>query len=277
MQAADRGRQRGDAAMTRTAVLIHGACAGGWCFENFARFLQERGWTCHAPDLRFHGKPEANPDPQLAAASIADYTADMAGFIAGLDETPVLIGHSMGGLIAQQLAARGLAHSVVLLASCAPWGVLPATDDERALARALMSAGAFWTQSLQPAFEIAKSDSLASLDPQMQKRVFAKFGPESGRAMFELFFWMFDDQRTTAVEAERVRCPVLVVAGSDDKIVSAATGRRIAQRYGYQAMFHEARGRGHFLIMEEGWEDLATVCAEWMAQETAPSRRCGNG
>lgn len=256
--------------------MIHGACAGGWCFDNFKSVLEQRGWTCYAPDLRFHGKPDPAPDPRLAEASIADYTGDMARFIAGLDEIPVVIGHSMGGLIAQQLAARGLAGSLVLLASCAPWGVLPATDDERALAMGLMSAGPFWTKALQPAFEVAKRDSLASLDADMQARVFARLGPESGRAFFELFFWMFDGRRTTTVDPERVTCPVLVVAGSRDKVVSPATARAIAQRYGYRAMFQEARDRGHFLLMEQGWEELASSCADWMADAHPRPRRCGN-
>ncbi len=73
---------------------------------------------------------------------------------------------------------------------------------------------------------------------------------------------MFDKQRTTAVETTKVACPVLVISGSDDKVVSAATGRKIAALYP-SATFHEAAGRGHFLIMEEGSRQLAARCADW--------------
>jgi pimeloyl-ACP methyl ester carboxylesterase len=252
--------------MSKSVVMIHGAFAGGWCFEALAGALGARGWTCHAPDLRFHGGPAARPDPRLAATSVADYTRDMAAFIEGLGEKPVLIGHSMGGLIAQQLAAKGLASAVVLLASCAPWGILPTSEEERAVATGLMAAGPFWTQALQPVFEVAAKDSLASLDPAAQRRVFDKLGPESGRALFELFFWMFDGQRATAVDAKRVTCPVLVLAGSNDKVVPAATQRRIAQAYGHDAVFLDVQGRGHFLLLEEGWERLAKTCADWMEE-----------
>jgi pimeloyl-ACP methyl ester carboxylesterase len=256
----------GGKAMTGTVVSIHGAFAGGWCFEQFADVFSAGGWTCHAPDLRFHGDgPVANPDPRLATTSIADYTADMAAFVAGLDEKPILVGHSMGGVIAQKLAAQGLARALVLLASGAPWGILPTSDAELSLATGLMSAGAFWTRSLQPVFEVAVNDSLASLDPASQRRVFDRLGAESGRALFELFFWMFDRERTTAVEAERVTCPVLVIAGSDDRVISLATGRRIAQLYGDRATFHEAAGHGHFLLLEPGSQPLARRCADWMA------------
>jgi pimeloyl-ACP methyl ester carboxylesterase len=255
--------------MSKSVVMIHGAFAGGWCFEPFAGALRARGWTCHAPELRFHGEPATRPDPRLATTSVADYTADMAAFVAGLGEKPVLIGHSMGGLIAQQLAAKGQARAVLLLASVAPWGLLPTSEAERAVATGLMSAGAFWTQALQPVFEVAAKDSLASLDPASQRRVFAKLGPESGRALFELFFWMFDGQRTIAVDAERVTCPVLVVAGSNDKVVAAGTQRRIAQLFGHDAVFQEARGHGHMLLLEKGWEQLAQLCADWMEETSA--------
>ncbi|MEI9900303.1 MAG: hypothetical protein WDN31_09465 [Hyphomicrobium sp.] len=62
---------------------------------------------------------------------------------------------------------------------------------------------------------------------------------------------MFDDRRATAVEADKVTCPVLAISGADDKVISAATGREIAALYP-QAVFEEAAGAGHFLIMEKG-------------------------
>src|SRR5665647_19083 len=119
--------------MTKTVLMIHGAFCGGWCFEDFVPVLSSRGWSCITPDLSFHvSGPTREPDPQLATTGIADYTRDMAALVKSLPEPPVIIGHSMGGIIAQQLAAKGLARAVVLLASGAPWGVLPTTDDELA-------------------------------------------------------------------------------------------------------------------------------------------------
>jgi pimeloyl-ACP methyl ester carboxylesterase len=251
--------------MPKTIVMIHGAFAGGWCFENFAHALAGQGWTCHAPDLRFHEMgPTTVPDPRLATTSLADYTADMEAFIHRLGERPVIIGHSMGGIIAQQLAAKGLARALVLLASVAPWGILPSSDEERAVAVGLMSAGAFWTRSLNPCFPVACKDSLANLDPASQRRVFDRLGPESGRALFELFFWMFDKSRASDVDVHGIRCPVLVMAGAADKVISPVTAGRIAQLFGQQVAFHVAPGHGHFLMLEPGWEDVAGHCASWL-------------
>ena len=132
-----------------------------------------------------------------------------------------------------------------------------------------MAAGPFWTKSMQPVFEVAADNSLDKLDPISQRRVFDKLGPESGRALFELFFWMFDVRCAIAVDSTRVKCPVLAISGSDDKLISAATGRRVAQLYGSNATFHEAQGHGHFLFLEPGWERIADRCADWITQHDA--------
>lgn len=254
--------------MTKHMVLIHGAFCGGWCFSDVMPVFAERGWSCEAPDLPFHVPgPKRKPDPQLAKQSIADYTRDMAAFVQRFPEPPVIAGHSMGGLIAQQLAAQGLARALVLFAPAAPWGVLPSTEAEMNVAKGLMQASPFWDKALNPSFEVAKGDSLAGVDPQAQRRIFDMFSPESGRALFELFFWMFDRQRATSVDAANVTCPVLVVSGSEDKVISAVTGRKIAALYAH-ATFEEAVGRGHFLIMEEGAGKLATTCANWLDKVT---------
>ena len=165
--------------MTKSVVLIHGAFCGGWCFADIMPVLAARGWNCQAPDLPFHvSGPARTPDPQLAKQSVADYTRDMAAFVARFPEPPVIVGHSMGALIAQQLAAQGLARALVLLAPGAPWGVLPSTEDEMTLAKGLMMASPFWDKALNPSFEVAKGDSLASLDPAAQRRIFEMFSPE---------------------------------------------------------------------------------------------------
>ncbi len=254
--------------MARHIVFIHGAFCGGWCFADIMPVFAEQGWSCEAPDLPYHVPgPKRTPDPALARQSVTDYTRDMAAFVGRLTEPPVIVGHSMGGLIAQQLAAQGLARALILFAPAPPWGVLPSTQAEMNIAKGLMQASPFWDKALNPSFQVAKGDSLASLDPEAQRRIFDMFSPESGRALFELFFWMFDRQRASVVDTAAVTCPVLVVSGSEDKVISAVTGRKIAALYAH-ATFDEAAGRGHFLIMEEGAARLAGRCADWLAKVT---------
>jgi non-heme chloroperoxidase len=88
--------------------------------------------------------------------------------------------------------------------------------------------------------------------------------------MFEMFFWMFDDHRATAVEFDEVTCPVLVVSGEEDRAVRHAIGQKIAEKYGANGTFHLARGHAHYLFMEPGWEHVASFCADWMSDDVQP-------
>lgn len=133
-----------------------------------------------------------------------------------MDARPILVGHSLGGVVALRLAAMGLCQAAVLLNCSVNSGSLPTSDGERRLAKLLMSAGAFWETTLLPDFETMATYGLNKLPKDEQRRVFDRMGPESGRVMFELFFWLFDENRTTAIDYERIECPILMVSGSLD-------------------------------------------------------------
>jgi len=252
-------------------VLIHGAFAGPWCLDNFKEFFEDRGWTCHVPALRYHdGDPKAEPNPALAKTSMEDYTADLATFISSLDTAPIILGHAVGAVIAQKLAARGLAKGIVLINPNALWGILPSTDDERAVAKGLMKGGEFWNTAMRVAFDLIAPYAFNKLDPSMQHKVFDRLGPESGTVMFEMFFWMFDDRRAVAVDTEKVTCPVLVLSGAEDRAVPSVTARKVAERYRHRAEFQEIADHAHFMFLEPGWEQIAGLCADWMAKTLRP-------
>jgi len=251
--------------MPKEIVLIHGAFAGPWCMEGYAGFFRDRGWTVHTPAFRYHGgDPKAEPDPALADTSVMDYTDDIAAFVETLDSKPVLLGHAIGGVVAQQVAARGLASAIVLINPNAPWGTLPETDDERAIPRGLMEAGAFWKEPMRIEFDMMASFALNKLSEAEQHTVFDRFGAESGRVMFEMFFWMFDDHAAMKVETDKVDCPVLVVSGAEDRAVNPNTCRALAGIYGEQGTFLLADGHAHFLFLEPGWEEIAAQIEEWL-------------
>jgi len=253
--------------MGKSIVLIHGAFAGPWCLDTYKGFFGARGWTVHAPALRYHdGDPKAERPPEFADTSIMDYTKDIAAFVRGLDEAPVLLGHAVGGLVAQQVAAMGLASGVVLINPNSAWGMLPETDDERAVARSFMEQGPFWKAPVHVAFDLIAPFAFNKLDEATQHAVFDRLGPESGRVMFEMFFWMFDDHRAVAVDFDKVSCPVLVVSGEEDRAVRHAVGQEIAQKYGAKGSFHLAKGHAHYLFMEPGWEEIAGYCADWLEE-----------
>src|SRR5688572_24036094 len=81
-------------------LLVHGMFGGAWYFERYQRFFAARGHATYALDLRGHG--ESRPVEQLGRVSVRDYIADAMTAASSLDR-PIVIGHSMGGLLAQAL------------------------------------------------------------------------------------------------------------------------------------------------------------------------------
>ncbi|WP_264658753.1 alpha/beta hydrolase [Azospirillum canadense] len=246
----------------KSIVMVHGAFAGAWCFEVFRGVFRDLGWTVHDPDLKGHGVA-VGTGQDLVGVGMADYRADLTAFLQGFPEPPVLLGHSMGGVLVQQLAADGLARALVLVDAAPRAGILPSTDSERTAAQGLMSLGPFWTTVVHPNFAVAAGDSLNGVPADERRAVFDRFGPESGRALFELFFWMLDRTKATAVDVGAVRCPVLCVSGREDRIVSPETARASVSAFRY-GTYREAPGHGHMLLVEPGAADIARSIAEWL-------------
>ena len=250
--------------MTRTMVLLHGAFVGGWCWEPFAAHFRAAGWHCLTPDLRHH-EPGASLDA-LGRTGLNDYASDIAALIRALPEPPVLVGHSMGGLVCQKLAAEGLAAALVLLAPSPPWGLFSLTQGEIEARFGLLAAGAFWHRALHPSFRVAASHALDKLDPATQRDAFARFVPESGRALFEILYWPLDFTRASAIDSRAIQCPVLFGVGSEDRVVPPTTVRTASRRYRGRVTYEEFDGHSHFLFGEPGFERILAFCDAWLAQ-----------
>jgi non-heme chloroperoxidase len=244
-------------------VMIHGAFCGGWAFENWRALFEEKGYRAYAPDLRFHDG-EGEPPQALGQTSMLDYAADLEALIAELEAPPILIGHSMGGLLAQMLAARRVVRALVLLAPSAPWGVLPATPFEYASAHALYLAGDFWNQRLWPTRWIAAANALDNVPEDEHQAILDRFVPESGLATFEIMHWALDFRRATQIDPRDVACPILCLAGERDRVNSPGTVKSIAQRYRGRARYEVLDGHSHWLIGEPGWEDVAKLALDWL-------------
>ena len=169
----------------------------------------------------------------------------------------------MGALLAQQLASSGRARALILVSPAPHAGILPSSDSEKNLAQSLMGIPSFWKTVINPDFDLACFYSLNRLPKDRQRAVFDKFGPESGLAYFEMFFWMLDERRAAVVDTGAVRCPVLCLSGTDDNLVSLATARATALPY-RDAQFWQEAGHGHMLPVEPGADDIARRIAAWI-------------
>ncbi|HEY2837391.1 MAG TPA: alpha/beta hydrolase [Rhizomicrobium sp.] len=244
-------------------IMIHGGFCGPWAWDDFATHFREAGYNVATPCLRHHGG--GKPPQTLATTSLSDYVADLKKLIDGMKTPPILVGHSLGGLLAQMLAARSNIAAAVLLAPSAPWGVPPSTLFEIGAAQGLMLRVGFWSMILEPVFDIAVTHSLDRFPKERRREIFEKFVPESGRVAFEILHWGLDMAKASEVDARKVNCPLLFLTGDNDRISPPGTVERIAALYKDRAQFEVIPDMSHWLIGEPGWESVCDRSLKWLA------------
>ncbi|MEI7932616.1 MAG: alpha/beta hydrolase [Alphaproteobacteria bacterium] len=245
--------------MPAPIIMVHGAFCGGWAFEAFKAPFEAAGHSCMTPDLPGHSPGEGNA---VCGLSVRDYARSVADIIEACPEPPVVIGHSLGGLVAQLAAARARVQGLVLLAPTAPWGESGGSIEEAAVSLGLIGMGAPWFQVVEPSPSVFAACGLERLTSSAQEAVFARMGSESGRALWETFNWWLDPFMATRVETSAIGSPALVIAGELDPIHGPASVRSTAIRLG--AEFRSMPGMSHWLIGEPGWDAVAGACLEWM-------------
>jgi pimeloyl-ACP methyl ester carboxylesterase len=244
--------------------MIHGAFCGGWVFDAWRPHFAAQGFDVHTPTLRYH--EPGGPPAELARTGMRDYAADLELLLDGLDSAPIVIGHSLGGLLAQMLAARGRTRALILLAPSAPWGMLPSTASELFAGQALYAEGIFWRKALAPNHDVAATNALDMIPGHLRSSILERLVPESGLAMFEVLQWMFDTSRATYVDARAVACPMLCLVGARDRINPPATVRRLARRYGGRARYEQLPDHSHWLPGEPGWERIVSGSLDWLSR-----------
>lgn len=244
-------------------VMVHGAFCGGWAFERFQGPFEAAGLDVLAPDLRGHGAGE--PGGRVSGVSMADYAADIAALCAAQAEPPVLLGHSMGGLVAQLAARKARVRALVLLAPSPPWGVAGSSFEEAATAFGVQMMGAFASGAMEPDRGLMRAYSLDRMPKAQREAAVARLRPESAKAIRETLNWWLDPFMTTSVGPGPIGAPALVVCGERDVVHSPATARATAQRIG--ATYEGMAGMSHWLVGEPGWDTVADRVIAWLADE----------
>ncbi len=256
-------------------VFVHGAFVGGWSFEQFREPFEAAGYETHAPNLPHH---ERGADMEaLARAGVNDYSKAIIDYAHKLRAPPILVGHSLGGLVCQLVATKIPVRALVLLAPSAPWGVLPTTLDEGGNAFGLAMLGDYWRRPVAPDYRIARATTLDRLSRDDARKAFARFVPESGRVVHETIHWFLDHSMASTAPVYRIAAPVLALGGGRDRVNSSSTVRRIAGRFpSGQAKFVEFPEMSHWLIGEPEWKTVADTALTWLADaatDPAPAKR----
>jgi non-heme chloroperoxidase len=240
------------ASSTPPILFLPGLSSAAWTFERYQPFFAKRGFTSYALNFRGHGN--SRPVSALGRLSIDDYVDDALEVAKSLGK-PIVIGHSMGGLVAQRLAERDAVLAMVLICSAPPAGI-SALSARLALRMVRTLPSLLLSQPLVPRRADVDALALNRVPAAERAAIFARFVPESGRAAREIALGRI------AVNAARVTCPVLSVAAADDRLVPERICRRVAARY--DAPHRAYAAMGHMMVIEPGWEEPASHILKWL-------------
>lgn len=245
-------------------VLIHGM----WCTpEHLGKvrdLLAARGYDCRSLRLPGHEPGPRQPE-EVAALSVRDYVQAALDFVRAqhFTQPPILLGHSMGGLIAQLVAAQIDAAALVLLTPAAPAGINAVVPELLPWSMPILSRWGFWKKPHRLPPERFRRYAANGLHFSYQDKLLATTLHESGRALSEIAFWWADPAGATRVAKGGVRCPVYVVSAGQDKLTPASVVRKVAARYPGATHRHWP-DRGHWVIDDLDTEDMVHEIDGWL-------------
>jgi pimeloyl-ACP methyl ester carboxylesterase len=217
---------------TKNVVLIHGSWSRGEQLAAARAAFEERGYTAHTPTLRHHELPPQEGAMKIASLSLRDYTDDLVAFVNSLDSPPLLVGHSMGGLVAQLVAARTRQAGLVAACPAPAAGIVAATPTSVRITLPHLLRPRPWTKPwLHPTFEQFRRWIANTQTEDIAREIYDGLVCESGRYVWELLVGALKLSKATTVDFAAVTTPVLVIGAECDRIVSSGIVRQTAARY----------------------------------------------
>lgn len=252
---------------SKTVVFIHGMYMTSLCWEQWTAHFQAKGYQYAAPNWPGRERPIAklrqdHPDPQLGRLTlthVVDYFTDV---IHKLDEKPIIIGHSMGGLVVQLLLQKDLASAGVAIDSAPPMGVFTTKWSFLKSNWPHITPFAAQSKPIEMTFPRFQYTFVHTLPLVEQQAAYEKYVvPESRRVPRESL--------TAKIDFKKPHPPLLLIAGAEDHIIPASLNKSNYARYKASPSktdFKEFAGRTHFIIGQKNWEEVADYIIDWLAQ-----------
>jgi alpha-beta hydrolase superfamily lysophospholipase len=253
---------------SKTIVFIHGMYMNPLCWEKWIDTYQAKGYRCLAPAWPGRDQPvealrKHHPDPQLGQLTLSDVLEHFANTFKTLDEKPVLIGHSMGGLAVQLLLQRDLAVAGIAIDSAPPLGVL--STKWSFLKSNWPHITPFVSQSnpIEMTFERFQYTFVNGMALAEQQAAYERYVvPESRRVPRESL--------TARVDFTKPHAPLLLIAGTNDHLIPATLVKFNHAKYRHSPSITDLKefaGRTHFIIGQKNWEEVADYSLEWLNEK----------
>ncbi len=252
---------------SKTIVFIHGMFMTPKAWDKWQAYFKEQGYTTIAPAWPLHDTPLTQQRTTKAQETLGKLTLDEViesyrKEIKTLPEKPIVIGHSMGGLVAQKLLSEGLASKAVAIDSAPPSGLIVTKwsfiKSNWSVINPFVNAEQAYYPSLKD-FRYAFANCVPDAESEAMYNDYIV--PESrlvGRGT---------SSKVAKIDFSKPHAPLLMIAGERDHIIPAALNRKNFNKYSDPSSvktFKQFDGQCHALIVDKKWKEVATSVATWL-------------
>lgn len=255
-------------AMARDVVFIHGMFMNPKSWGAWVELFGKKGFRCHTLAWPGHeGEPlalRASPPEVLQTLRLADVVQAHRELCDRLTGKPILIGHSLGGLVTQILVNEGRAHAGVALDSAPAQGIS-------------VASWSFLKSNLPVVNPFAGKRPFQFTLAQFHYAFCNTMTAEETAAVYEAY--VVPESRLVArdvtgkdafVDFEKPHAPLLMIGGEKDHIIPWRLNEKNFRAYkdaGSVREFQVLPGRSHFLCGQPGWEETAGIVERWLAEK----------
>lgn len=250
---------------TKTIVFIHGLFVNNTSWKQWKSYFEAQGYTVHTPANPGHeGDPvqlKNNIHPQLTKTGFKDVVMNIVKLIDTLPEKPIVVGHSLAGLVVQKLIEMDKAVAGISIDGAppknvlAPWStikvVFPVVNFFKG-SSPFLGSKEWYHNAFFNNYSKKESD-------QLYETVAV---PESRKIARDTLLTSF-----AKVDFSKQHNPLLFIAGEKDNIFSSAFTKKIAGSYKNKNSivdYKEFKNRSHFIAGEKEWEEVADYVLDWI-------------
>lgn len=256
-----------------TIVFIHGLWIHASSWQPWMDFFSTQGYeTLNPPwpgDSRSVSESRSNPSA-IANRGVMEVVNSYSQVISSLSEAPIVIGHSFGGLVAQIILGRGMAKAAVAIDPAPMKGVWQLPLSTLRASFPILGNPFNLNKAVSLTFNQFRYGFANAVPEQEARTLYDRWTiPAPARPLFQAAMASLAGSETKVNTSNTTRGPLLITGGDKDHIAPPVLGKASSRKYhaGVVTDFKLFEGRGHSLIVDHGWEEIAKYALSWLHQQ----------